>query len=458
MQYITQNIRFKIVTCLILLLLPVELFAKEKLVFNCPHLADNTKITFTPMTQGFDGWFYRIQEDLKEDFTPAPETISFFTRVANAFKIRGSSLIYIPIPPRGIVAQKYLDPSNEVQKNYSPTNAYLSYIKLIVALRSSGIMTSNFVQIGKDHKNIPFSFKRDHHWKSTGAKLAGKSIGNLITNHTKYSELSKSKYNTTQVGYQEMKGPYAIELQGLCNGIIPSEKYMMDTTERIVDNSAGALFGDNNESDPVVIVGTSFSANERFNFEGYISQYTGLETANYSIGGGGLMNSIISYTSSPNFHKTTPPFIVWEAQSAYSLNDDTEPAFRQIIPAIYGECSEDKAIATGKVEIKKGKGQTLLKVASNKEVSGNQYFIFLESSNTGFTNFTLQMDYSDGDGERFSIDRSIRYNNRGRFFVELLDEIDSSLVSVSIDSMPNVNTSLKIRVCRISDSITMTKN
>ena len=62
-------------------------------------------------------------------------------------------------------------------------------------------------------------------------------------------------------------------------------------------------------------------------------------------------------------------------------------------------------------------------------------WLTFHSDNRGLANFTIEMEYADGDGEWFVVDRRENYNNAGRFFVELSDEITSELTQVKLLSL-----------------------
>lgn len=422
----------------------------EEVLYQCPDLGNAQKRTMAEMTQGYDGWFFRISGDLKEDYALMPEAARFMTRLAEAMKARGTQMVFVSVPPRGIAGQAFLDESQPAQRDFAVRDVEKAYQGMLAGIRETGMLAPDLMNISLDKPGTetPFFFKRDHHWTSFGAREASKKVAELVKTHENYKSIKPSTYKTTQTGTLEMRHTMANEIQRLCTSQIPSEPYPQFTTRLQSSGDAAAdLFGDESGGDPSVLIGSSFSAQESFNFDGFLSEATGMEIANYALSAGLLFNALVSYTSSPDFSTTHPPFLIWEAPGIYDLNQNSTPFFRQVLPAIAGDCG-DKAVATGTLDVKKGEGGVLFELSPEQNVSGKDYYIYIESSNRGLASFTLELDYGNGDGEWFQVDRSEHFNNMGRFFVELEDEISSDLTKVAISQLSNVNTTLTARLCK----------
>ncbi len=433
--------------------------SNPRVLFSCPRLSDKSKMTLDEMTQGLDGWFFRLTSDRKQEFRLMNEAASYLERFVQVMNARGTHVVFMSIPPRGVVGRAWLDTSNPDQKAYMPDEAAASYEAMLVALRKTGLIVPDMLALFmKDapSEGVGYFFKRDHHWTSLGAQKAAEALAAALKDNPTYKQQTPAKFVTKQTSIGQRKHTMAMELQRLCDGDIPAEELPVFKTT-MEATGADALFGDAVGGAPSALVGSSYSADEDFNFDGFIMQNTGLNIANYSISAGMLFNSLTSLTSDPQFETMKPPFLIWEAPSIYDLNTDSAPAFRQIIPGVYGKCKGDDVIATGAMDVVMGKGGVLLHVPVDKKVHGTGYYLVLDSSSRGFAKFTLQLDYDDGDGEWFTVDRSQYFNNNGRFFVELSDEIDSNLIQISLDGLDNVNTKLGATLCRVPASFSKLK-
>lgn len=420
-----------------------------KVLFACPRLADKDKMTLDAMTQGEDGWFYRLSSDMKPEFRLMGEASGYMTRLVNAMKQRGTSMVFMSVPPRGIAGYASMDKSNPDQMAYPVQQASDSFQGMLASLRKTGLIVPDLMAASQASTNadVNFFFRRDHHWTSVGAQKAAEILTASLKDNPVYKQQTLSKFVTKPNGTGQMKHTMAMEIQRLCDGDIPAESFPLFTTS-MEATGADALFGDAGGGSPSVLVGSSFSAQQDFNFDGAIMQATGLNIANYAISAGLLFNAITSLTNDPQFETMTPPFLIWEAPSIYDLNTDSTPAFRQIIPGVYGKCKDENVVAKGTMSVNGGAAGLLMNVPAEAKVHGSGYYLVIDSSSKGFAKFTLQLDYDDKDGEWFSVDRTQHFNNNGRFFVELDDEIESNLVQVSIDGMDKVTTNLEATLCK----------
>ena len=443
--------------------LPCSLYAqaavtqeKAETTFTCPYLKDKKKQTIGEMVQGYDGWFFRLQGDLREDFDLYSEAETYMRRLVTGLKARGTSMVFLSVPSKGIVEYAHVNAHLPELRGYQVEYARASYHHFVKSLAATGLIVADVQDVLDVHPTpqTAFFFKRDHHWTPDGARIAATALGTAIRSTPAYHSMTPATYRTEQSGTQKMKDKMALELQRLCNTEMPPETYTTYQTILQAGNAKGeeALFGKAGGGESSVLVGSSYSAEPEFNFDGFLSEATGLPIANHAISGGLLFNALISYASSAAFEKEHPPFLIWEAPASDNLNDNPSLAFRQILPALHGECSGDNIIASATRTMKAGVIEgPLLSFKPEQQIKGQHYYVFITNPNPSLTSFTLNADYDDGDGEWFSIDRGEYFTNTGRFFIELSNEIKSNLTSLSVERASNVNTTLQVKLCRVPD-------
>lgn len=423
--------------------------AKKK-IYQCPDLHNATKRTIEPLTQGFDGWFYR-RNDLKTDFTLSPESEQYFKRLNEALKSRDITLVMAPLLSRAMLSKEMVNDKEPWQELYDIGIAEQSYRDLIQQLRNGGIITKDLYQVFLDEADgdpYDYNFKRDIHWKPKGTELFVKAIAPLITNIPGYDKLTKIEVTNTPKSEIGRYGTIMEELQRLCTSSIKAESFTLLERKQKINKNADALFGGSASTTPIALVGSSFSAQDEFSFPAYMEQYTGLEVANFAIPAGGMFTSITSYLSTPYFHQNKPFALLWETQTIYNYNEGVEQKFRQIIPAVYGVCEGENLIANNKVNISKKPSYDLLTKLASKKISGEDYYLYLYSDNLGFNQFSLQIEYDDEDGEWFSIDRSELYTHKGHYYIELSDKISSNLSHVTIEDVQNRKANLTVKLCK----------
>ncbi|MBY0355051.1 MAG: hypothetical protein K2Q12_04890 [Rickettsiales bacterium] len=420
--------------------------------FNCPDLLNKEKISLDEMVQGSEGWFYRIKSDLQSPLLITAETQGLFARLATSLQQRGTALILAPVPPRAAIAHAYLDETDPLQQGFDVEKSLRSYRQVTRALREAGVLVPNLLKTTPPPQDMPadqfFFFKRDHHWTPYGARAVAQKIAETMKKTKQFAALKPAEFQTKKLGDSGWKPSMALEIQRLCSDETPAEPLERFETQRVAQDNPDDLFGDSTQSEPAVLVGSSFSAITEFNFDGFLMGASGIEIANRAISAGQQFNAIVSFVSSPAFETAHPPFLIWEMPSLNNISEASLIMFRQLIPATHGACSIENALASNKISIKDGAATSLLSVPAEKKVTGNQYYLYLTSSNLGLAKFTLQMDYDDEDGEWFTVDRSQHFDNSGRFFVELSDEIEGNLTAISIDGMPNTNAEMEVRLCQ----------
>ncbi len=428
--------------------------AINKPVFNCPDLADESQQKLAPMVQGLDGWFFR-RVDFEERYNLLPSTFDYIKRVVSAFDSQGTKLVLAAVPPRIFAASEHLDEKDGRQSNYDLTGAKASYTAFLKQLRETNALIvdmTSFADKEEEKYGTKFLFQRDAHWTPLGAELTAKETARVLKQEARYDSLTKKNFETSFLRMESLDSYMTNEIVRLCNDKIPTEKVPFYQTKEIAtpassEDSQDLLFGDTGFKSSIALLGSSFSDVELFNFAGFLSEHTGLEVTNYAISAGQLYNSLISYASLPVDKRPQGGFAVWEVLAHYDFNTG-ERMYRQVIPAISGECSVEEALVHRNLELNSSNPDAAVPIETKKNIAGTGYYLFLESDNPSFTKFMVEFDYADGDGEWFLVDRSQHYNNKGRFFIELSDEIDSALQKVTINGSSTLKTNLKFRLCK----------
>ncbi len=419
--------------------------------YNCPYLQDENRRTIAALTQGKDGWFFR-QGDINEYFSLLPHAKNYMTRLTQAFASQNTKLILLQVPPRPFSAYEHFNRTQPAQRSFNRADGMVYYKSYVKDLESTGAMvvevTDKMEEIDPT-SGLSFFYKRDTHWTPFGSRLSAQRVAERLKSNKVYQGITPTVYKTEVTGELQMKSAIAMEAETLCVDKVPPETFPSYQTNAQVAKGEDALFGDVSSAPPLVLLGSSFSAIPWFNFDGFLSEYTGLEVANFAISAGKLFNAIVSYTSMPKDTRLNPNFVVWENLAHYDFNLG-DAMFRQAIPAVYGECSAAEAIKTATVNIKSGQDEaSLFQLDMAKKVSGSDYYIYLNSDNVSLSNFTLEMEYEDGDGEWFILDRRENFNNNGRFFVELSEEINSNLKTLRLIGLPSINAKIEARLCKI---------
>lgn len=427
--------------------------AKDEVLFDCPYLMDESKRSFEALSQAKDGWFYR-NSDLKLDFEASPATLNFFKRLNSELEQQDIELVLLPLLPRALMSIGKINYETSLQKVYDYKFALNSYKEFVSSLNDQGVLALDLYEKNKDlYTSNPelFNFKRDIHWKPEGAGLVAELVADELKKIDGYDLFPKVNVSLEEDAVIAREGFIVQELRKLCESDIPGENYLTYKRKQTIEKSADALFGVGEEPAPIHLVGTSFTAetaNSNYNFSSHVEAFSKLEVGNFAIPGGGMFTSIISYLSSPFYHTNKPKILLWETQAIYGINTGVERYFRQVIPAIYGQCEGENLIAEGTVSVTDDKSYTLLSDLADKGIGGTDYYLYLYSDNAEFNTFVLELEYADTDGEWLPIDRSDRYNHKGHYYVELSDLIDSDLSHIMLRETHDIKTNIDAKICK----------
>ncbi len=393
--------------------------------------------------QGQNGWFFR-KVDLRPDVMPGKLFLADMARFQQALASRNIHLIYAAIPPRPLMTGNLPD-----HIPYDAPHVASSFQQFLSALHQHGIIAPNLLPAVKDRPDL--FFKTDFHWNSKGAQAFAQALGQHLKTIPELAAQSIHHYRTQPAGEATMFGTMGETLDRICQETIAPEAYPLYRTEKIISPAQigeDALFGDNPSGLPAILVGSSFSGQKAFNFDGFLSEYSGLEIANLAITGGEMYNAAIAATASDFFHTTPGSAFIWEAQSIYNVDEEATAAFRQIIPAVYGACDTDQAIAHSTITLNDQETPTILTLPAEKNIHGQSYYLHLKSASPALNRITLSFNYDDGDSEIFMMDRSTRFKHEGTFFVELSEELTASLTSITLQDKNARNVTLTAQLCR----------
>ena len=157
--------------------------------------------------------------------------------------------------------------------------------------------------------------RTDTHWTPAGAEVAAVTLAKAAR-QADVTGLFDSRYETARTGQTQHQGDL---LNFLPLGVLQSLGPAPDTLEtretRALSSSAGGLFSA--QTVPVTLVGTSYSAEERWNFAGALEQALGADVLDVATEGQGPLPPMRDYLKSPELKDAPPKLVVWEIPERY---------------------------------------------------------------------------------------------------------------------------------------------
>jgi alginate biosynthesis protein AlgX len=381
------------------------------------------------------------------DFSPNNFAIDgrtqYYAQLDQALKSKGIQLIVSPLPSRTIVYPEVLDKNQPLQSTYSTDVARENYKKSFQRLSDLGLKTTDLLSTALQQRQTDDSkslyFSRDYHWTSEGAKLYAQATAREIMKFEAFKSLPKEKFSNKFLRSENTESRLAYLLQQVCGTKTPPEKINVFESTRV----GGNLLGE--DAYPVVITGSSFSAEPKYNFEGFLKEALSSNVLNAAVGGGGYSASLEAYFLSDAYNREKPKFLVWEFGAGMTPWDQTP--LREIIPSVYGDCTSSTAIIENKTSLQDGPTSILKNTAASVDASKD--FVSIKFADKTLLNFDLNLKFDDGKQETVKITRSGRIPNQGQFYLKLANEFKGNLQEVTVTPGSKAKGAVAAKICRI---------
>lgn len=415
--------------------------------YGCPDIVQRSDEVFM---QGSDGVFFRQKPDLDIFFPISDRSAAFAGDLTRTLAKKGISLVMLPIPARGtVMSTKLATTSTALTLGFDPEVARISYEDYIGKLRSNGVAALDLLPVlTADGAADPLFMKSDHHWTAGGAEATAKVLAANIATIENFVALPKAKFVTKPIGTQLIISNMRRAIQLGCADAVPKNEALASETAHETEaaqESAVDIFGDDSTGSAIALVGTSFSDVDAFNFDGYISQYSGVDVANFAISGGNQFVSILSYLTSPAFIENPPKVIVWENPVYNDLGEFGDAPFDELIAAASGACEGEtaqKLMLTADAS-----GNQSAQLPSMPRFKGNSYIKF-DAGNPSVRRAAFAFKTADGGSISSEILRADRFKANGRFYVKLPA---ANIKTVNITATGADASQNSISLCSIAD-------
>jgi alginate biosynthesis protein AlgX len=429
---------------------PADPAEAAKKPFNCPRLDQGDlsgRMALGKLHQGEDGWFFRAG-DLTEDAALPPPLLRDIARLSKAMAARGTTLVLAPTATRGQMGRARLGPIDP-ETVFRATNADKADAAFRAEARRLGLVVTPPPSADPDPE---LYYKRDHHWTPRGAELFAKDVAGIVLALPALKDMPRQAYATSAQQTAPLESVMGRQIATLCDEPLPAEEITLYRTEQSAE-TANDLFADEptptagapaSNAPAIAVAGTSFSAQERFNLEGFLMQETGLSVANYSVSGGAAYAALINYLASPAWRDAPSPVVVWEFQFNSATLKEAPAALRQLIPAAKGACADDRRAATLKATLKPGEETTVEAPAARP----GELYAHIRFSDPTLRRFMLRFRHADGQIEDMPVIRHARLGPAESFFVESSGEIEAPLAGLSLSSAADKPVEAEIDLCR----------
>ena len=306
--------------------------------FGCKGLE-----TAKPMAtlEGKDGVFFRLNLDMRMNHPLSQQTAAMIGRISDALAEKGTTLIYIPVPTKSLAMPDNL-PDSVADYGFDLQIAETAYQDFLDNLSAHGVTAIDSVKAMRGVDGDAF-LATDFHWSPEGSRSVARAAAAVIRDSDGYGDIEKTNYvnieGETHLRFSEMRN----RIQAYCRESVPRvEIPHYETSATSQADVSGGIFAADSAGPPIALTGTSMSAEEDFNFAGFLAEASGAAVADYAITGGNQFGGITSYLLSEDFHNTKPAYVIWENPIYNNVGEFGETPLRELMAAATQNCEPVK--------------------------------------------------------------------------------------------------------------------
>lgn len=272
---------------------------------------------------GREHWLYTAEEfGASPGARPQVEAhLELVAEVAGRLEQHGSVLMVALVPAKTRVQSETLGKRQPAELHRA------LYGQALSALRARSVTAPDLLGALVACKASGDVFLRtDTHWTPDGARCAAERLANdaaLAGLRAGQPALYRTRVETVEQHRGDLMTflPLAPWFAGL---LPPADRLELRRTEPVDGVAAGGLL-DEAPRPEVVLVGTSYSANPRWNFAGALQESFGEDIANYAAEARGPFRPMLEYLDSADFRSAPPRLVIWEMPERYFPMPDDSP-------------------------------------------------------------------------------------------------------------------------------------
>ncbi|HUR41956.1 MAG TPA: alginate O-acetyltransferase [Verrucomicrobiae bacterium] len=261
---------------------------------------------------GANGWLYTDEEFKTYPGAEAAITshLALIATVRDELKRQGSELVIALVPSKARVYPEHLPERRPAAIHES------LYGRLRQGLRDAGIAAPDLaVTMARCKRAAETYLRTDTHWTPAGARCAAQAVAATLGSPRK----PPFTFYTHTASVETHSGDLLrfLPLEPYFASLLPErESVEVRKTERAAAGQAESLLGDG-ELPQVVLVGTSYSADPKWNFTGALQESLQEDVVNYASVGKGPFVPMLDYLLNSAALPAAPRLVVWEIPERY---------------------------------------------------------------------------------------------------------------------------------------------
>ena len=261
---------------------------------------------------GTDGWLFTDEEVAFYEGAAAEmaRKLRFIEQARAQLAEQGVALVIALIPDKSRVYAEHVG---------RPLPSYTEerYTAFHAELVSRNILAPDLLTpLQQAKQDTQVYLRTDTHWTPAGAEVVADALARALTG-ADLSGLFETEYVTEATGQELYSGDLLkfVPLGVWQSRLGPPPDRLETRQTRAATDAGGGLFGV--QTVPVTLVGTSYSADETWNFAGALQKALGADVLNLAAEGRGPLPPMREYLGSAELRDTPPTLVVWEIPERY---------------------------------------------------------------------------------------------------------------------------------------------
>jgi len=266
---------------------------------------------------GADDWFFTNEEFLPQTNDPdrIARSVEEIVRVRDRLAAHGTELLLVALPHKSDIYAENLSGVFDKQAGH---DQYRSFVQLVTQAGINTVDSRPLLEEGKSEARV--FFKTDTHWTPFGANLVAEKIAEAAGSLTSWEN---TPYRLAEAGNVSFWGDLVSfvtdEDYGSLAGLDQEEAHLWQASAEETGGVAD-LFGAETEF-PVVLVGSSYSANTNWSFAEFLKAHMSVDVLNVAEEGQGPGTPMFNYLDSTEYEDQPPRLVIWEFPTRYIAQD-----------------------------------------------------------------------------------------------------------------------------------------
>jgi alginate O-acetyltransferase complex protein AlgJ len=261
---------------------------------------------------GRDGWLYSSEEF---DVSPQPDAAlsawaSVVVETRDQLAGHGIELVVALVPSKASLVPDHAPAP-------LPAAAARRYDDALVRLGDAGVTVVDLrPPLREADAEDDVYLRTDTHWTPYGAAAAASAIARTVRDRATLPHTAETVFATEVLGHEPLLGDLTAFLDlGSFAGTVGPKPDLLER-RRTVNVSPGTdPFAE--VALPVTLVGTSYSADARWNLAGALREALGVDLLEAAVTGAGALEPMRRYLASDAFTNAPPEVVVWEIPERY---------------------------------------------------------------------------------------------------------------------------------------------